>query len=316
MTMALKYKTIERCVFCDGVLRKKYSKMSDRLETIKKLFTVWECENCGVGVTVPFVIGEAGALYPRNYLIKDGGSFMDRWYRYDQYRFDFSFLPKHIENFKLYLDIGCGSGDRVEFVRTGGCKKSFGIDKFDNIGEKKSNIINSEITDYKPVTKFEVVSLFHVLEHLENPERILKYIRDNILERNGFLIIQVPNYGSWERKIFGRKWFGLDAPRHLWHFSENNLKRVIENVGFKPIKVIKRNAWLHPVTIVPSLFPELDVQRIWIKHDGLKAVLLMFMWTIMTVLTIPISIVASIFSQGSMLTVVAVNTKDDITLIT
>jgi len=75
--------------------------------------------------------------------------------------------------------------------------------------------------------------LFHVLEHVENPQKILDHIKNHILDKNGYLIIQVPNYMSIERYVFGSKWFSFDVPRHLWQFNETALENMLKRVDIK-----------------------------------------------------------------------------------
>lgn len=316
-------KNLSKCPFCKGRIMEKYTELKDRLETTKETFSVYECTVCAAGVLNPMPPGDFSRFYPTNYLsgetqIPDpqGSKFdLEKWYRYNQYQYDFDLLKRasglDIQNVASYIDIGCGSGERVTFAREQGNNKSFGVDKFDfakNKSRREDNIINSEITNFNPKEKFQVASLFHVLEHLDNPQEVLAHIRENVLSKNGHLIIQVPNYGSYERGVFKNKWFGLDAPRHLWHFNEKALIKTLEEAGYEVEGSYQLNAPLHPVTIVPSLFRDLDIQRIWVirRHETYKTIM-KIIWAGLTILTVPVTIVQNIFNGSSMLTVVAKN---------
>jgi SAM-dependent methyltransferase len=317
-----KTKKWKACPFCDGSIYKKYTGLKDRLFTTNKTFSVYECSNCHAALLNPAPTGkEVSSFYPDFYLSGEETSQnvvtrfdLEKWYRYNQYRYDFELLERptglEVDDISSYLDIGCGSGERVTYASEHGCERSVGVDKFDFAKSKSKQeieIINSEILDYKPKTKFQVASLFHVLEHLENPQEILAHIRNNILSTNGHLIIQVPNYSSLERKIFNGRWFGLDVPRHFWDFNQEALCKLLEQSGYKVEAAYQLNAPLHPVTIAPSLIRDLDVQRIWVNssYGNWRKKVMKVLWIVMTVATIPLTIIQNLLNRSSMLTVVA-----------
>lgn len=312
------------CPFCGGAIRPRYAGIRDRLDTTAETFEVHECAACGAGLLNPAPAGDLSAYYPPNYLSAEGdavsgdadaGGFdLERWYRYDQYRHDFRLLARAtgtgIGQVGSYLDLGCGSGERVAYAHEQGCPRAVGVDKFDyakSAARSEVSLINAEILDFAPGERFAAVSLFHVLEHLEEPQAVLAHLRERILVPGGHVIIQVPNYGSVERRLFGSRWFGLDAPRHLWHFNERAIRRLLDAQGYAVRAVFQSNAPLHPVSIASSLNRDLDVQRIWAKRDRGAAHTrsLTLLWAGLTVLTMPLSMLQSLCGRGSMLTVVA-----------
>lgn len=316
-------KTLATCPFCDGKLDEKYDNLRDRLDTTTKTFSFSECNDCHMGMLNPTVVGDASSFYPTNYLSeeeevrevsKEKRLDLEKWYRYNQYRYDFKLLKRasgvSLVQASSYVDIGCGSGERVTFAIEQGCRQAIGVDKFDfakNRSKEEIRIINSDILDFKPAKKIEIASLFHVLEHLENPHEILAHIKNHVLAKNGNLIIQIPNYNSFERRIFKKRWYGLDVPRHLWQYNEESVRRLLEDTGYSVDAVYQLGAPLHPVTIVPSMFRELDVQRIWVNrsHGIMYKKVMMLLWAGLTVLTIPVALFQNLFNKSSMLTVVA-----------
>lgn len=317
-------KKFSACPFCGGSITKKYSGLKDRFDTTKKKFSVSECNNCKAAFINPMPVGDASSFYPSSYLSGEdqaektsADSFdFEKWYRYNQYRYDFRLLKKAVgvdlKNATSYIDIGCGSGERVTFAREQGCAKAFGVDKFDfakGKSKREAKIINSEVRDYKPSKKFQVASLFHVLEHVEDPLDMLVHIRRNILAHNGYLVIQVPNYGSFERRVFKNNWFSFDVPRHLWQFNNRALTDLIDRAGYRVEASYQSNAPLHPVTIVPSINRELDIQRIWVNrsHGSWYKKSMTVVWAGLTILTIPLTVLQNIFRRSSMLTVIASN---------
>lgn len=314
-------KKFKECPFCGGKLAQKYTGLQDRLYTTEETFSVSECTDCEAGLLNPMPTGDVSAYYPTNYLSGEEEAEtapakfdIEKWYRYNQYTFDFNLL-KRATGTKLgeassYVDIGCGSGERVTFAIEQGCKESFGVDKFDFAKSKSKQevrLISSEVLDYKPTKKHQVASLFHVLEHVENPAEILSHIMQSVLTKDGHLIVQVPNYGSLERRVFKSKWFSFDVPRHIWQFNERALVKMLKEAGYAIDGTYQTNATLHPVTIVPSFFRELDVQRVWVNQKsgtGYKRFMTL-LWGGFTLLAIPLNIVQNMLGKASMLTVIA-----------
>jgi 2-polyprenyl-3-methyl-5-hydroxy-6-metoxy-1,4-benzoquinol methylase len=68
---------------------------------------------------------------------------------------------------------------------------------------------------------FDLVILWHVLEHLEEPEQYLSLI-NHMLRPGGLLLLEVPNYSSLQSQFSGKHWFHLDLDRHLYHFSKRS----------------------------------------------------------------------------------------------
>ena len=139
---------------------------------------------------------------------------------------------------KKLLDIGSGTGD---FLAT--CKadnwKVFGVEPSEEarqISEEKNVKAFSDISEMKE-NNFDVISLWHVLEHVEN---LLEYIEilKSKLKTNGVLIIAVPNYKSYDAKHYKEFWAAFDVPRHLWHFSQTSIKKLFGNVFMKVEKTI------------------------------------------------------------------------------
>ncbi len=81
-----------------------------------------------------------------------------------------------------------------------------------------------------PAGRFDVVTAFHVLEHVPDPVAVARRMLD-WLAPGGLLIVEVPNAGGLGAALFGGAWSGLELPRHLSHFTPVTLERVIEKAG-------------------------------------------------------------------------------------
>jgi SAM-dependent methyltransferase len=78
---------------------------------------------------------------------------------------------------------------------------------------------------------FEFAVFQHSLEHTLDPVADLRAAFD-ALRPGARVVISVPNFGSWQRRLFGGSWFHLDLPRHRVHFTAGSLRLALETAGF------------------------------------------------------------------------------------
>jgi SAM-dependent methyltransferase len=83
---------------------------------------------------------------------------------------------------------------------------------------------------------YDAVVFQHSLEHVSEPSADLAAAR-GLLRNGGLLLVSLPNFGSWQRRRFGARWFHLDLPRHRTHFSPRGLELLLRRQGFDPIEV-------------------------------------------------------------------------------
>lgn len=133
------------------------------------------------------------------------------------------------------LDIGCGAGFFLARLKRYGWDVT-GIDisewagKFarDKLGLK---VFTGNVEDIQFNDKFDVITMYHNLEHLPEPIKTLEKV-SNILTNGGTLIIKGPNLNSFDRKWHGADWRGYQIPFHLYHFTPETYKMVLEKSGF------------------------------------------------------------------------------------
>ena len=85
--------------------------------------------------------------------------------------------------------------------------------------------------------KFDVITLWHVLEHVENLEIYIQSLKE-LLKENGTLLIAVPNYKSFDATYYGSFWAAFDVPRHVWHFSQTSIHKIFSFVSLKVVRAI------------------------------------------------------------------------------
>ena len=127
---------------------------------------------------------------------------------------------------KNILDVGAGTGDFLKVCATNswnvfGSEPNLGAR---NIALKKGITLEEDLSKFN-YHQFDVITLWHVLEHVENLEEYISTLQ-NLLTKNGKLIIAVPNYKSYDAKHYQQFWAAFDVPRHLWHFSQTSIAKL------------------------------------------------------------------------------------------
>ncbi|MDH6602265.1 2-polyprenyl-3-methyl-5-hydroxy-6-metoxy-1,4-benzoquinol methylase [Myroides gitamensis] len=131
------------------------------------------------------------------------------------------------------LDIGCGTGDfLVEAKKRGWTTTGFEPnDKASELATKKGITIAKQLSDL-PDHSFDVITLWHVLEHIPNLEEQIIALR-RLLKPEGKLILAVPNYKSYDAMHYKEYWAAFDVPRHIWHFSQKSIATIFAQFDFK-----------------------------------------------------------------------------------
>ncbi len=82
-----------------------------------------------------------------------------------------------------------------------------------------------------PKNSFDIITLWQVLEHMQNPQKVLRKVH-YLLKTEGLLAIAVPNFSSFQSKIFQDRWYHLEIPRHLFHYDPICLDQLLQKNGF------------------------------------------------------------------------------------
>ena len=164
-------------------------------------------------------------------------------------------------NEKNILDVGCGTGDFLLNCKNNGWNV-VGVEPSiiakenaeSKLGNNEASIIYSDLSEINS-TKFDVITLWHVLEHVPNLENYISKLK-SLLKPNGVLVVAVPNFKSYDAKYYKEYWAAYDVPRHLWHFSKNSIQLLFSNVK------------MHVEKIHPMMFDSFYVSLLSEKHKN------------------------------------------------
>jgi 2-polyprenyl-3-methyl-5-hydroxy-6-metoxy-1,4-benzoquinol methylase len=229
----------EGCPLCGHALRATRVRAFDRLVTGEGPFTVLECRACHYGVSDPqFRGGELDHFY--------GTPYAESFYEHsapgqigvleharEQFRRRaakrrYGSRPYTVSGLApgRVLDVGCGGGELLAHYATLGWQ-TFGIDPAEPAAtaarRRGATVHEGTLLDQPwPVESFELITFAHSLEHIPEPLEALRAARAR-LAPGGLIAITLPNWRCWQRRLFWNRWFHLDLPRHLQHFSTNAL---------------------------------------------------------------------------------------------
>ncbi|MBY0065555.1 class I SAM-dependent methyltransferase [Empedobacter falsenii] len=203
-------------------------------------FEIYEDSETEVLYTLPQPIENLGKYYEsKNYISHTDGkkSIFERFYQMAKsinLNNKLELINK-VSNGKNILDYGCGVGDFLEHLQKNGYDV-LGMEPNDSARKiAQSKIGNEKVTSTELEhndQKFDIITLWHVLEHIPNLNEIIQQLKNHLSE-NGRLIIAVPNHKSYDAEYYGKYWAAYDVPRHLWHFSASSMNKLFNNFGMK-----------------------------------------------------------------------------------
>ncbi|MNJ91748.1 Ubiquinone biosynthesis O-methyltransferase [compost metagenome] len=146
--------------------------------------------------------------------------------------------PLQILPSQKILDVGCGKGKLICEMFNHGFENVQGIDKF--VTEEYDynynvKVVKKDLAELED-NSYDLLMMHHVLEHMDQPYEELRKCY-NLLKPGGYLVIRIPVVGkAWE--IYGANWIQLDAPRHLYIYTEESMKLLAMKTGFNIIDVV------------------------------------------------------------------------------
>lgn len=248
---------IKKCPVCESSSFKVHLSARDADGMFNAPFNLLRCDLCGF-----IFLGE---------VIKSDSLYTEAYYRNPKAflgpLFDFAlhiFILDRIKLIERYrkapgkiLDIGCGDGSFLMAIKEKGWD-ALGIDTSaagrGYMADKKLPILKGNFldADISPES-MDAVTYWYSFEHLANPVEYLEKTY-RTLKKGGILVISVQNIESLQALFSGDKWFHLDIPRHILHFSPSTLRKALLNSGFEILTIDHRSLQMNIFGWYQSLF--------------------------------------------------------------
>jgi SAM-dependent methyltransferase len=265
----------DRCPVCGQQgPRESLFEAEDRLHGLAGAFGVERCGSCASGLTTPAESPERIASFypagygpyelPRNRLLR----LISRAIRAWQGRQALTGHPlrpaRHMPSGRA-IDVGCGRGDLAALLVERGWAVT-GIEPSPDACEvaraRGVDARQGTLDDVRlEPAAYDLAVFQHSLEHVPAPVADLRHAAA-ALRPGGIVSITVPNFGSWQSRRFGSRWFHLDVPRHRVHFTETGLRHALAAAGLELVRVetstssIGLPASLQYAAVGRCLFPE------------------------------------------------------------
>jgi SAM-dependent methyltransferase len=241
---------LEACPLCRGSRFQELFKAAEYVFAQKRLFSIVMCLRCRFVFLNPQPSEEElYSFYPQEYyapIVDEFRAFVSPVMGFDR--------AKEVARLKAagtLLDIGCGLGGFLQQMQKNGWQVH-GIDMSAEacsqtaakIGQDPSligtgrsalsgQVFQGDIFSVSlPLGYYDCITLWHVIEHVFEPQKVLRRIAE-LLKEDGVVVICCPNFDSWNRMLFKGSWYPLSAPHHLWHFTYKTLVSLLASGGFR-----------------------------------------------------------------------------------
>jgi len=214
----------------------------DLLLNLPGRFRVVQCFQCGLIRQNPCLSWESlKSYYPQDYssYTKNIGSEQSNMHRLDR-RYGMWKRIRTLERFQpegRLLDVGCGTGVFLGEAQRSGHWNLMGVEPNSHAATYAQNTLGIHIMAQRfdeitlPDDSFDVITMWNVLEHMFTPIEDLRHAYQ-LIRPGGWIVLAIPNVDGIGAKVFGQYWMGWDLPRHLYLFSQKQLRNILGEIGF------------------------------------------------------------------------------------
>ena len=242
-------------------------------------FDIVQCESCGFKFTKDFPNEENIFSYydspeyiSHSNTRKGFVNFIYHWVRSLMLNKKTTLVNTHSTNKGILMDIGCGTGYFAGKMKQNGWEV-LAIEKNPKAREFVKATWGIDVQDTAQLQKIQekkidVITLWHVLEHIEQMNETMKQLH-TILKDNGTLVIAVPNSNSYDAKVYKKYWAAYDLPRHLWHFSPNTFNYLAEKHGFEIIQTVRMPFDVFYISLLSEKYMNRRLGKLFAIYHGI-----------------------------------------------
>ncbi len=205
-----------------------------------ELFNIQNCAHCKVHFTHP-IPEDLGSYYDSaNYISHNNTqtgiiNLLYQKFQSINLKYKLNLVKKFAKGAK-WADYGSGSGAFCSYASQKGINiVGFEPNVYARSSALKKGIKTYDISEFEHTHTFDAITLWHVLEHIPDPNVAMQLFRDHLSE-SGILVLALPNHESFDAGFFGKYWAAWDVPRHLWHFNQSAIENFLTSNGFDLIK--------------------------------------------------------------------------------
>jgi 2-polyprenyl-3-methyl-5-hydroxy-6-metoxy-1,4-benzoquinol methylase len=236
---------LNKCPLCNSGLFLNKQDIKDHAVS-KESFILCKCSKCSLLFTNPRPDAESITSYydfPEYFSHEDKAKNLTQLIYQKVRNYSVKKKVKLISGFHeegRLLDYGCGTGALLYEAKKQGWKVS-GVEP-NSKARTQANVklkgkVKESLGDLPRDKKFDVITLFHVLEHIHEIKKTVKQLIKS-LRSSGYMIIAVPNPESWDAQKYGNNWAGWDVPRHLYHFNTTAMENFAETFDLTLIEIL------------------------------------------------------------------------------
>lgn len=255
------FEYVTNCPVCQGQHFNIFKVCQDYSAT-QESFTIVSCQHCNFKFTNPRPTPDAISKYydSNNYIShsNQNNSLINIVYkniRKITVRQKANLIKEFSASGQL-LDYGCGTGEFLHACKQQGWKIQ-GIEPADIARSQAQKLTGSSIYgsvfDTNFPDRFDMITLWHVLEHIPSLDATLKKL-EQLLNPSGTILIALPNINSYDANYYDKYWAGYDVPRHLYHFEPDSIKQLLKIHHLKIVKIIPQKLDAYYVSLLSEKY--------------------------------------------------------------
>lgn len=252
------FEKVSECPVCGGEKFKNEIICQDYLASGES-FVLTDCESCQLRITNPRPDAESIAKYypEESYLPHQRRSlnlfhFVYKLARSVNLKWKYQLINKLNNNPQNILDFGAGTGEFLAYMQKRNWQ-TYGVEPSNNARQISFQLnqvkLSKNLAQLPDNQSFSVITMWHVLEHIHELNTTLSTLKEK-LTKNGNLIIALPNYHSYDSIKYKQHWAGYDVPRHLYHFNQETIKKLLKRNGLKIINTVPMKLDAYYVSIL------------------------------------------------------------------